>query len=139
VIPSMIHKCYLAKLNNKPLQLLGTGGALRQFIFSHDFGRILIALLTVPSEQITFSNVILCDEDGPELSIKYVAEQVSKAMNFSGDITWDTTKSDGIIKKTASGAVLKQFLGPEFQFIQFEEGIKIACEWFEKNYEIARK
>jgi len=44
--------------------LLGTGAAQRQFIFSHDVGRILLELLRVSRGKLVFTSVILCDEDG---------------------------------------------------------------------------
>ena len=34
VVPALIHKAYLAKQNNKPLQVRGSGTPLRQFIYS---------------------------------------------------------------------------------------------------------
>ena len=36
VIPGLIHKCYLAKKENKPFIIRGTGKALRQFIYAED-------------------------------------------------------------------------------------------------------
>jgi GDP-L-fucose synthase len=36
------------------------------------------------------------------VSIKEAAETVIKAMDFKGEVVFDTTKSDGQFKKTAS-------------------------------------
>jgi GDP-L-fucose synthase len=51
---------------------------------------------------------------------------------------FDTEKSDGQFKKTASNKKLRQ-LYPEFQFTPIEEGIQRACDWFSSNYDTARK
>ena len=42
VIPGLIHKCYLAKLNNQPFVVSGTGSPLRQFIHSEDLGKLIL-------------------------------------------------------------------------------------------------
>jgi len=42
VLPSLIHKCYLAKKHGDDFVLWGSGSALRQFIYSIDMGRLLI-------------------------------------------------------------------------------------------------
>ena len=39
VIPSLIHKCYLAKKNGEDFKVWGSGKPLREFIFSKDVGR----------------------------------------------------------------------------------------------------
>ncbi len=85
-------------------------------------------------------------------------------MNFQGNIVFDTTKSDGQYKKTASNKKLRE-LYPDFQFTsirdvsdwyrlfdffhcqftliifayRFEQGLRQACQWFEANYDVARK
>ena len=41
VIPGLIHKCYLAKKENKPFYVWGSGKPLRQFIFSEDLAELI--------------------------------------------------------------------------------------------------
>jgi len=53
-------------------------------------------------------------------------------------VVFDTTKSDGQHKKTASNAKLMA-LHPEFQFTPFKQAVKQTCEWFKANYDTARK
>ena len=59
-------------------------------------------------------------------------------MNYTGNIIFDTTKSDGQYKKTASNKKLMD-LYPDFKFTPIEQGIQQACDWFSANYEVARK
>lgn len=82
--------------------------------------------------------IILSVGEEDEVSIADVARHVAKSMNFQGNIVFDTTKSDGQYKKTASNKKLRS-LYPEFQFTPIEQGIQAACEWFEANYENTRK
>lgn len=55
------------------------------------------------------------------MTIRQVADAIVKAVGFTGEYTWDTTKADGQYKKTASNLKLRKYL-PDFKFTPFEEG-----------------
>ena len=50
VIPSLIHKCYLAKQKGCDFVVRGTGKPLRQFIYSLDLGKLLLWVLQNKTE-----------------------------------------------------------------------------------------
>ena len=135
VIPGLIHKCYLAKNNNTDLTIWGTGTPLRQFIFSHDLARLTVWVMRSYHSP---DPIILSVGEEDEISIGDVARAVAEGMDFKGNIIFDTTKSDGQYKKTASNKKLRE-LYPEFQFTPIQEGLRQSCQWFEANYETARK
>jgi GDP-L-fucose synthase len=82
--------------------------------------------------------IILSVGEEDEVSIADVARYIAEAMDFQGQIVFDTSKSDGQYKKTASNVKLRS-LYPEFVFTTIQEGLREACQWFEANYEQARK
>jgi GDP-L-fucose synthase len=135
VIPGLIHKTYLAKKNGTDLTIWGTGAPLRQFIYSRDLAKLTVWVLRAYHSP---EPIILSVGEEDEVSIADVARNVAKAMNFEGNIVFDTEKSDGQFKKTASNKKLRS-LYPDFQFTPIEQGLKESCEWFEANYETARK
>ena len=135
VIPGLIHKCYLAKKNGTDLTIWGTGAPLRQFIYSHDLARLTVWVMR---NYHSPDPIILSVGEEDEVSIGDVARGVAEAMNFKGNIVFDTTKSDGQYKKTASNKKLRE-LYPDFKFTPISEGLKQACQWFEANYDVARK
>ena len=135
VVPGLIHKLYLAKKNNTAFTAMGTGKPLRQFIFSRDLARLFIWTLNSYESP---APIILSVSEDDEISIKDVVDTVVEAMDFKGEVHWDTTKADGQYKKTASNEKLMK-LHPNFKFTPFREGIKETVEWFNKNYETARK
>ena len=135
VIPGLIHKLYLAKKNNTPFTAMGSGKPLRQFIYSQDLARLFIWVLRNYTDP---NPIILSVDEKDEVTIKDVVDTIVKAMDYKGEVVWDTTKADGQYKKTASNAKLRQ-LYPDFQFVPFEQGVKDSVEWFIKNYETARK
>ena len=135
VIPGLIHKCYLAKKNGTDLTIWGTGKPLRQFIYSHDLARLTVWVMR---NYHSPDPIILSVGEEDEVSIGDVARFVAEAMDFKGNIVFDTTKSDGQYKKTACNKKLKD-LYPEFQFTPIQEGLREACKWFEENFDKARK
>uniref|UniRef100_A0A7S3H4Z8 GDP-L-fucose synthase n=1 Tax=Spumella elongata TaxID=89044 RepID=A0A7S3H4Z8_9STRA len=135
VIPGLIHKCYKAKRDGTDLTIWGTGSPLRQFIYSEDLARLTVWVMR---EYHSPEPIILSVGEEDEVSIADVARAVAKAMKFEGNIVFDTTKSDGQYKKTASNKKLRE-LYPDFEFTPIDQGLQQACDWFVANYETARK
>lgn len=135
VIPGLIHKTFNAIQNGTDLTCWGSGSPLRQFIFSEDLARLFVWTLR---HYDAIDPIILSVPEEDEVSIKDVVEMVAEACKFRGKIVFDTTKSDGQHKKTASNGKLQQ-LHPDFQFTPIKEGIQQSVDWFFANYETARK
>ncbi|KAK3720319.1 hypothetical protein QZH41_020399, partial [Actinostola sp. cb2023] len=112
VIPGLIHKCYMAMEKKEPLVVWGTGKPRRQFIYSLDLARLMIWVLR---EYHEIDPIILSVSEDEEISIKEVAELVAKGMGMTKELVFDTSKSDGQFKKTASNDKLKK-LRPDFKF-----------------------
>ncbi|NP_001400340.1 GDP-L-fucose synthase isoform 6 [Homo sapiens] len=117
------------------LTVWGTGNPRRQFIYSLDLAQLFIWVLREYNE---VEPIILSVGEEDEVSIKEAAEAVVEAMDFHGEVTFDTTKSDGQFKKTASNSKLRTYL-PDFRFTPFKQAVKETCAWFTDNYEQARK
>ena len=135
VIPALIHKCYLAKQKNEPFVVFGSGKPLRQFIYSKDLARLILWSLLEYNKKDT---LILSVGEKKEVSIKKVATLIAEKMNYKEKMTFDTTKSDGQYKKTASNKLLlKQY--PNFKFVDIKEGLNNTIQWFIDNYDSCRK
>ncbi|XP_036777737.2 GDP-L-fucose synthase isoform X4 [Manis pentadactyla] len=135
VLPGLIHKVHLAKSSGSALTVWGTGKPRRQFIYSLDLARLFLWVLR---EYREVEPIILSVGEEDEVSIQEAAEAVVEAMDFHGEVTFDTTKSDGQFKKTASNGKLRAYL-PDFEFTPFKQAVKETCAWFSDNYEQARK
>jgi len=135
VIPGLIHKTYLAKKNNTDLTVYGTGKPLRQFVYSVDLAKLFVWVLDNYEE---LDPIILSVGEEDEVSIGDVAKMIADAMEFKGNLVFDTSKSDGQFKKTAANKKLKK-LYPDLTFTPINEAIKISSQWFVDNYEKARK
>lgn len=135
VIPALIHKCYLAKLENKPFTVAGSGKPLRQFIYSEDLGNLIMWVLFNYND---IEPIILSVGEDKEVSIGYISNLIAKKFNYSQNMCFDTGKADGQYKKTASNNKLIKLLG-DYNFTPIEKGIDKSINWFEQNYEYCRK
>lgn len=153
VIPAIIHKMYLAKINNLSLKLKGTGKARRQFIYSEDLARLIINLLTINIKKLDNKidkkldekldeklNIILAPNSEEEISIKKISKIIANYFEYKEDVIFDDTNPlmDGQIRKTASNDKLRE-LFPNFEFTPLNVGIEKTVIWFSKNYPNIRK
>jgi len=134
VIPALIHKCYLAKKNNTPFVVAGTGKPLRQFIYSRDLAKLFIWMLR---EYDSIEPIILSVGEHEEVSIKQVVDAIVKAVGFKGEYAFDTSRPDGQFRKPASNEKLIKAIG-SFEFTPFEEALSDSVRWFVDNYDQAR-
>ncbi len=128
VIPSLIHKCYLARENKTDFTVWGSGTPLREFIHAKDVAELSKWVLDNYNES---EPIILSTSE--EISIKDVVGLIVENMNFKGNVIFDSTKPDGQYRKPSDNSKIKNYL-PKHKFTPFEVGIKETIEWFEKNY-----
>ena len=133
VLPSLIHKCYLARENKTPLTIWGSGKPMREFIFSKDVAKLTEWVLHNYNES---EPILLSTSE--EISIIDVVDIVVELMNFKGDVIYDSSKPDGQFKKPSDNSKIKSYL-PDFKFTPIYDGLKETIEYFEKNYNIIRK
>jgi len=130
VIPGMIHKAYLASLNNSDFTIWGDGTPLRQFIHAQDLARnILWATDNWKSE-----NHFMCINE-KEHTIKDIAFMIAENFGIERSrIIFDEDQPKGQHRKPA-----KTDVPSGYNFIGIESGISDSCEWFKNNYKTARK
>lgn len=133
VIPSLIHKCYLARENKTDFVVWGSGKPLREFIFSRD-----VAILTewVLENYREDEPIILSTSE--EISISDVVGIIVELMNFKGNVILDSSKPDGQFRKPSDNSKIKNYL-PNFQFTPLYDGLKETINYFENNYQNVRK
>ena len=133
VLPSLIHKCYLAKQNNTDFVVWGSGKPLREFIYSEDVARLTEWALDNYEEE---EPIIFSTSD--EISIGKLAEMVVYNIGYKGKLVLDSDKPDGQYRKPSDNSKLKSYL-PDFEFTPIDKGIEKTVEWFLNNYENIRK
>ena len=144
VIPALIHQCYIAKRDNTPFYVKGSGKPLRQFIYSLDIAQCIHHLVMLHCDNSHQGNnnqnssVILSVGEKDEVSIGNVAKMIAKTMDYD-NIEFLVGSSDGQYKKTVDNSYLVSIMPSTFSFTPIEVGIQNSVEWFIANYDIARK
>lgn len=127
VLPGMISKFHKAKLNNsKFVELWGDGTPLREFLHVNDLSK---ALFFASSRKLNDSIYNVGSED--EVSIKDLADLISKKIGFKGDIIWNKDFPNGTPRKKLDSSKLNK-LGWNPQ-IRLSEGIDQVYKWYQIN------
>jgi len=132
VIPGLIHKMYLAnKRGESEYTILGSGTALRQFIYSRDLAKVVIGIMRKYEDP---EPVILSVDEFDEVPVKAVADMIAKNFDSIKTINTDPSFPDGQFKKTANNTKLRK-LFPDFQFTPLDKAIAATVKWFVSNYD----
>jgi len=134
VIPALIHQCYLAKQNGTKFIVKGTGAPLRQFIYSDDLARLIIWTMENYNRDLLILSIPECNE----VSIGTISRLIAYNFDYSDQIEFDTSYSDGQYSKTANNQLLMDNI-KNFDFTGINEGIKTTIAWFIANFENIRK
>lgn len=95
VLSSLVRKFSEAKNEgHKSVELWGTGVARREFMHVDDAARAVL-FLTENYHSAEFINVGW----GTDVSILELAEMISKEVDYKGEISWDKSKPDGMLRK----------------------------------------
>jgi GDP-L-fucose synthase len=127
VLPALIRKFVEGQRTNSPKVVLwGTGNPLREFLHVDDLAKAILTCLESydSPEHINIGS-------GSEISIKDLADKISNASNFEGEIVWDSSKPDGTPRKVLDISKIKK-LGwtPK---ISLDEGISQTVQWYQEN------
>ena len=115
VIPALIHKA-----SDGELKVMGTGRALRQFLYVDDFARALV--WAVEESEAAPKGIICAPKE--EHSIKSLAEIIGRAFGLEPAFV---DGPDGQLRKYA---VPGDFPEPQ---VSLEEGIASTVAWFREN------
>jgi GDP-L-fucose synthase len=137
VIPALIRRFHEAKVNNAPsVAIWGTGTAKREFLYVNDMAAACVHVMNLDkaiydqhTQQMLSHINVGCGED---ITIRDVAETISKTVGYQGDITFDTTKPDGTPRKLMDSSRLNA-LGWTAQ-VSLEDGLKTAYQDFLTSY-----
>jgi GDP-L-fucose synthase len=128
VIPALIRKCLEAQARgDKQVVLWGDGSPTREFLFVEDAaeGILLAAEHYNGSEPVNLGSAM-------EISIKDLAELISRLTGFEGELVWDTTKPNGQPRRVLDTSRAEQYFGFRAQ-VPFEEGLRRTIAWYREH------
>lgn len=134
VIPALVSRMHEAKQrNDREVVVWGTGTPRREFLYSEDMADACIQLLEQNENELTglFNEAqppLVNVGCGEELTIRELAELVSKVVGFRGELRFDTSKPDGTMRKVMDVSRMRS-LGWQAK-VGLEEGLKRVYQDF---------
>lgn len=117
------------KSQSKSIEIWGTGKPIREWLYVEDGAKALVNSLNLNDGSYLFNVGI-----NKGSSINEISDMISHAFNWDGNFVYDSSKPDGVMKKTVNGDYGKRLLdwAPE---VKLMDGIKKTVDWYIKNYE----
>lgn len=127
LMAALIRKFHEAKVKgDKEVILWGTGTPKREMLYSIDAAEACVLLMKeYDSDEII--NIGL----GKDNSVMEIAEVVKRVIGFKGEIVFDTTKPDGMMRRLVDTSKIES-MGWKAK-TTMEEGIKESYDWFLEN------
>lgn len=133
VIPALIRKFHEAKEEASPfVTLWGTGTPKREFLHVDDLADACLFLMKHYNAE-----GIINIGTGKDLSIKELAEIIKQAVDYKGDIEWDTLMPDGTLRKYLSVERLQK-MGWEAK-VELKASIPSILEDYERKSTCEKK
>ncbi|MCX6693889.1 MAG: GDP-L-fucose synthase [Methanomicrobiales archaeon] len=129
VIPALIKKFVDAMEERKStIEVWGTGGASREFLFVKDAARAIV----MATERYSKPDPVNLGA-GKEITIHGLVEMIRELTGFSGDISWDHSKPDGQPRRSLDTSRAKREFGFE-AVVPFRAGLQQTIEWYRDTY-----
>lgn len=136
VIPALIRRFHEAKISNAPsIAIWGTGTPKREFLYVDDMAAACVYVMNL--EKIVYdqqTQPMLSHINvgyGSDISIRQLAETVSQVIGYQGEITFDSTKPDGMMRKLMDSSRLNA-LGWKAK-VDLRQGLRFAYADFLNN------
>ncbi len=127
VLSALIKRFHDAKTTNlDKITLWGTGVARREFMHVNDIAEAVYFLLNQKIE-----DDLINIGHGKDISIKELAMIIAQKTNFNGEILWDLSKPNGMLKKCMDVSKMEQI--NFFPKINLKEGIDQMIEEYKKT------
>jgi GDP-L-fucose synthase len=124
VLPALIRKTHEAKVRgDRELVVWGTGTPMREFLYADDLADACAYLM----EQ-DYNGPLVNIGTGTDVTIRELAETVTRVLGFSGTLTFDSSKPDGTPRKLMNVSRLTH-LGWRAS-TSLEDGIRLAYQDF---------
>jgi GDP-L-fucose synthase len=133
VIPALIRRFHEAKVNNSPtVTIWGSGTPKREFLYVDDMAAASVFVMHLPKAVYDQHTAPMQSQInvgfGSDITIAELAQAVSKATGYQGNIDFDPTQPDGSPRKLMDSTRLNA-LGWQAK-INLEQGLALAYQDF---------
>ena len=132
VVGALIRKVVESKINDSPfVQCLGTGKPKREFMYVRDAAEAISQSLEKYDDSFETLNI----GTGKEITIKSLIEKIVKHVDYDGQISWDTSRPDGQMKKLLDTTKMQKIL--DLKTTDIDEGLQKTIAWYMNHKVIA--
>ena len=132
VVGALIRKFVEAKIEeDETVECWGTGAPMREFMYVYDAAEAIVQALKKYDDCSQPLNI----GTGKDISIKDLVGYITKAIDYEGEVFWNTEKPDGQMKKLLDTSRMKEYI--DITPIDVGEGVRRTVEWYSKNKEKA--
>lgn len=138
VVPALLRRFHEAKIQDLPsVTVWGSGSPMREFLYVDDMASACLHVMNLPKE-VYGEHVLPMSSHinvgtGKDCTIRELANTIARAVDYQGEILWDTDKPDGTPRKLLDVSLLKR-LGWQYS-VELDEGIERTYQWFLQNQE----
>jgi GDP-L-fucose synthase len=124
MVPALIHRFHLAKVNGLPsVTCWGSGRPRRELMHVDD---VADAALFMMQNYSDFGPINV--GSGVDYSIQEIASMIKNTVKYEGELIWDTSKPDGVFRKVMDISRAKK-MGWTTR-VSLEAGLQSAYQWF---------
>lgn len=136
VVPALIRRFHEAKIIQSPIVTIwGTGTPRREFLYVDDMASASVHVMSLSQDRYRQQTQPMLSHinvgSGYDITINELAAAIAKVVQYSGDITFDASKPDGVPRKLMDSSCLNA-LGWEAK-VSLESGLEKTYENFLKN------
>ena len=128
-------------IGGQEVRLWGTGTPLREFLWSEEMADACVFIMEHVDFKKTYAegdkeirNCHINIGTGKEISIRQLAELIVKTVGFKGQLSFDSSKPDGTMRKLTDPSRLHA-LGWHHK-IDIEEGVERMYQWYKNAFSL---
>ena len=131
VIPSLVSKIYQAIVNDhQSITCWGSGKPSREFIYVDDLADSIITILATQSINSKYDVYNIASHH--QITIFDLVQLIAHKLNYNGKIHWDTSKPDGMLRKSLDTSRVSDF---NLKFpTDLSVGLDLAISDFKSRY-----
>ena len=130
VIPSLISKFHAAAKNGTPVSVWGNGSAQRDFTYSEDAARALLAIMLNITGPVNLGS-------GNVYSIREIVETLASITHMEDKVVWDASKPNGQDYRAYD---LQKLQSTGFKpTVSLRAGLEATYAWYTEHVDSARR
>ena len=141
VVAALIGRFHQAKIDrDQSVGVWGTGKPRREFIYVDDAAEAMVSVISLCCEPLpdespfdNKSRSVINISSGQDVAISELAETIAEVVGFEGEIEFDASKPDGMMRRLLDGSEISR-MGWQPK-TDLNEGLAKTYAWYVENFQ----